>query len=233
MKKLLLIAGTHGNEKIGIEAIKKLKLKGYDKYFDILIGNPKALSLNKRFIDHDLNRAYPGDEYSKLYEKRLAYKNLKIARKYEYIIDIHEADKGCDDFIIVPRKKLSKKFPLDYIDLKTVLFWPNPKGPLSQVLPNSIELEFGSKNRNRQKMIDKCFFIIKKFIESACLNKNIKFAKKEYYFVYGKLLMDEYTNSDNLKDFKKINIHNERFYPLLVCQYKKDGIMCYKMKKME
>lgn len=233
-KQLLLIIATHGNERMGLETVKILEGDSLEKYFDVLIANPKALKRNVRFIDVDLNRSYPGNQTSTLYEQKIAWENLKVAKKYKYIIDIHEASQGTDDFIIAPRQKLPKKFPLEYIDLKKVLLWPDPRGPISQVLGNSIELEFGLKNRDRIKAVNKAVKIIGKFIKNIynpSLTSITK--KKEIYYVYDKLLVSK-NNPINFetRDFSRTKINDDIFYPLLTNQYIEEGIICYKMKKL-
>jgi len=236
MKKILFVVATHGNEKIGIEVETKLKEIGYGKYFDCLVANPKALEKNVRFIDADLNRSYPGKKYSKFYEKRKAFSNLNIAKKYKYVIDFHEASKGKDDFVIVPREKLSKDFPLQYINLEKVLLWPDPKGPMSQVLFNAIELEFGMKDRERENAVLAAFGIAKKFIENIESEKYRSYGldKKEIYCVYGNLRKEEFLGDvESLIDFKETEVNGEIFFPLLVKQYIKYEIVCYKMKKIQ
>lgn len=232
-KEILIIAATHGDEKIGIEVINELKKEKLNNFFDYMIANSKALEINKRYLDKDLNRSYPGKKFSRFYEKRVAYRNLMMAKKYRYVIDIHEASKGKDDFIIVPKENLKINFPLNYIKLNTILLWPDPKGSISQALNNAVELEFGSKNRDRKEMINKAVRIIKNFI--YCINKNEKVEVKEnkkVFFVYG-LLKKEDFNGDmgSVIDFEQIDIDGEKFLPLLVGQYLNLGIVCYKMKK--
>lgn len=232
MKKILLVAATHGNETIGIEAIEKLKNKNLDKYFDVLIGNPKALEKKVRFIDYDLNRAYPGDPNSPIYEKRLANINFETAQNYDYIIDLHSTKAADNDFIIIVNQELQKDFPLKLIDLDTVLFWPEPKGPLSDVLKNTIELEFGLKNRDYYEAVLKMAKILENFILGVNRLEAINFSDKSFYQVYDKLLeKDLKVDIKNLKDFKPIVNNNEQFLPLLVKSYLKEGIVCYKMKK--
>jgi len=244
MKKILIIAATHGNEPLGIEILEKLKSKGLDNFFDTLIGNPKALEQKKEYIDINLNRIYPGKIDSDLYEVKKAAENLKIAKKYDYVIDLHEASKGKNDFIIVPREKLSEKFPLQYIDLDTVLIWPDPKGPLGEVLETCIELEFGMNGRDRNEAIEKGTKIIEEFIELIEKQKNrnrpsprfrtTRTKKQNLYYVFGKLMAENFSGDINtLKDFKLAQINTEKFYPLLVGQYlEREGIVCYKMKKL-
>lgn len=235
-KKILLIVSTHGDEAIGIDAVKKLKDNGLNSFFDCLIANPAALRNNKRYIDKDLNRVYPGEKNSRFYEERIAYKNIRIAKKYRYIIDIHEASKGRDDFIIVPRENISPYFPFKFIDLKRVILWPDPKGPVSQVLKNAIELEFGMKQRKRIEVVAKAVKIIENFIKriSSKERKILLNSKKEIYFTYGKLMKKDLQGGiQDFRDFQKIKVNQEKFYPLLSGQYLKQGIVCYKMKKLE
>lgn len=235
LKKILLIVGTHGNERIGLEVITRLRLLGLDIYFDCLLANPLATIQNKRYIQNDLNRSYPGDINSNIYEKRLAAYNLQIAKKYQYVIDIHEASFGTDNFVIIPKKQVPKKFPLSWIALRHLLLWPDPAGPLSQILPRAIELEFGMKNKNREMIVKRATEIVRTFIDYArgkqkMANPN----KKNVYYVYGKLLKSDYKeNTTTWRDFRTVVVKGEIFLPLLVGQYLNKGIICYKMRKIK
>jgi len=68
--KFIVIGGMHGNEQNGVEAIKNI-LPQLKKVFEpnqgkifFLKGNTKALDLNERFLDKDLNRLWL-DKYIK------------------------------------------------------------------------------------------------------------------------------------------------------------------------
>ena len=237
-KKILIIIATHGDEPIGISVVKNLKKIKLDKYFDCLVANPRALNKNMRFINFDLNRSYPGKKKSLLYEEKKAYKNFKIIKQYQYVIDIHEASQGINNFIIVSRKKISNFFPINFINLNKVLLWPssnNLNGSIGSVLKNAIGLEFGVKNKNRSMVITKASKIIQEFIDIIYFNKiSQNPRKKKIFYVYGKLMKNEFKNkADKLTDFNKIIFNNEEFYPLLVNQYLTKGILCYKMKLIE
>jgi succinylglutamate desuccinylase len=231
-KEILIIAATHGDERIGLEVYGNLSNMGLEKYFDFLIANPLALAEGKRFIDCDLNRSYPGAINSRLYEKRQAALNLALAKKYRYIIDLHEASSGTDDFIIVPRRRLPAADFLKFINLRKVLLWPEPRGPLGDVLPRCVELEFGLKKHARRDIIKKATKTVAAFLLAASDNKKIIPSSKSVYRVYGELRLGQYDGSiAKLKDFKNTKINNETFYPLLVGQYLKNKIVCYKMTK--
>jgi hypothetical protein len=232
-KKILIICCTHGNEKIGYEVVKKLKSEKLDKFFDYLIANPKAVKRNVRFVEADLNRSYPGINNSPIYEKNLAYKNLQIAKKYQYVVDIHEASQGINNFIIIPRKEIPKQLPLNLVNLRTVLLWPNPKGPLGSVLKNTFELEFGMKGKKREIVVGQAQKTVEDFIKRFYAKKPGCLLSKNIYYVYGKLYRKGFPFYERkIKDFKKIKILGESFYPLLTKQYLSENIVCYKMKKM-
>lgn len=89
MYKFLVIGGLHGNEPLGLEVCKKLeKIKITN--IDILYGNKKAIRDNKRFIEQDLNRVFPGSNAS--YEGRRARQIMKICEDYDFVIDFHNTN---------------------------------------------------------------------------------------------------------------------------------------------
>lgn len=213
--------------------IKNLNDKKLSDYFDVLIGNPLALEKNERFIDYDLNRAYPGDPKSDKYELRRAAENLEVAKKYQYIIDIHKAGKGNNNFIIAPRPDLPTKFPLDWLSLDTVLLWPDPQGPLGGILDNCVELEFGIMGRDYQQVVTEATEVVENFILAMEKNQNHSPKEKTVYRVDGTISLTDWEKDRPLpENFQANTFQGEEFYPLLVNQYARLGILCYKMKKI-
>jgi hypothetical protein len=233
--KILIIVGTHGDERIGIDLVKKLRSGSFKNYFDFIIGNPMACILEKRFFEVDLNRVYPGKIKSNLYEEELAYRNIEIGKRYEYIIDIHEASKSKDGFIIVPKSSLPDKKMLNAVLMEKVILWPSTEniktGPITQFI-NGLEIEFGTMGISKQIILEQMEKVVTRFIECIYGINKIKPDDKEIFFVYGKLQSNEMKRKYNLKEFKKIKINNESFFPLLVNQYLKDGVVCYKMRQI-
>ncbi len=95
MKNYLVIGGTHGNEPLGIEVCKRLEKLNLT-YIDILYANKKAIKSNKRFVEEDLNRAFPGAKNGS-YEKKRANRIYEICKKYDYIIDFHNTNCPAND----------------------------------------------------------------------------------------------------------------------------------------
>jgi hypothetical protein len=91
MKKILIIGCIHGNERFGYDLIKYIKSEpDLRSEVDTVIGSPKALHLNRRCIDQDLNRSF-GKDVSGYEEQRSSYLK-KLMSRYDYVLDIHNTN---------------------------------------------------------------------------------------------------------------------------------------------
>lgn len=231
-KDILFIAGVHGNEKIGIRALKKIDKKGINpKRFDWIAANTRALEKNRRFVDADLNRIAPGNAKSKIYEERLAAKILKKAKKYRCVIDIHGSKRNIGIFAIITNQKRKNMQLVSSLPCERVVVWPlekgSQRGPLVNFVPCGAGIECGP--RSSKKTEDKLVKFLESVIKNGCLKNNLK---KEYFLVFGKLVETKSNGflKKYLKEFKKAQVGGEEFYPLLIGRYKKT--ICYKMKKI-
>jgi len=122
---ITIMAGTHGDEICGVKAFKKvipnLKLKKGKIYF--ILGNLKAIKLNQRQYQTNLNRLYKDDSLIDLKTKQtyeykrsreiMPYLNDSIA-----LLDIHSAmDKDSIPFAICekPFFKIAEQLPVKII----------------------------------------------------------------------------------------------------------------------
>ena len=83
--KLLVIGGTHGNERLGIELVKLIEsapLAGVST----LLANPRAIAKGQRFTETDLNRSFGGGTS---YEASRAQDIIEVAPKYDIVLDFH------------------------------------------------------------------------------------------------------------------------------------------------
>jgi len=86
--KILVIGGMHGNETLGLKVVKLFQDNPVLEV-DTLLANEQAIGGNCRFVGQDLNRSFPGDSKSDKYELKRASEILKIARKYDVVLDFH------------------------------------------------------------------------------------------------------------------------------------------------
>jgi aspartoacylase len=110
-----IVGGTHGNELTGIHLIRRWQSNPQEVArpsfsTELLVGNPKATSLNRRFVDQDLNRSFGlgslADTQSAHYEvARAAQINALLGPKgaphVDFIIDLHTSTSNVGAMIIV------------------------------------------------------------------------------------------------------------------------------------
>ena len=110
--KITFIGGTHGDELVGVEVIKKLENYLTDKKvrgeINLLIANPLAVKEGKRFIDQDLNRLFSIDLIDNLKEKKnLNYEQERVTQiapllqNQDFVFDIHSTIKKGKSFVLI------------------------------------------------------------------------------------------------------------------------------------
>ncbi|HBK35068.1 hypothetical protein A2239_03120 [Candidatus Uhrbacteria bacterium RIFOXYA2_FULL_40_9] len=230
---ILFIGGTHGNEPIGVDVLQELEKERSD--FDWMIGNKPALNQKTREFEGNLNRSAPGNAKAKNYASRRASEILTKAQNYRYTIDLHGTAKQTGVFIIITNPT-SKNFQLAaLLKIKRIVVWPtfSPEleGSLSEYVPCGLEIECGPKDSKKIKKTLKKILVdfLSKKNEREKENYQSILKKREIFEVYGSLLK----NSDQvLKEFEKIAIDSEPFFPLLIGSYQESGITCYKMRSI-
>ena len=86
--KILVIGGMHGNEMLGIDLVKSLQESPLEN-IDSVLANEEAIKINKRFVNQDLNRSFPGVESSGIYEQQRPVKLLEMCKDYDIVFDFH------------------------------------------------------------------------------------------------------------------------------------------------
>jgi hypothetical protein len=217
--KLLFLTSTHGDEGFTVPVLKKLSKQFV---FDWKIANYKAYVKNTRFIEADLNRSGPGNPNSKIYEEKRASEIIALGKQYQTVIDLHGTIGATGIFVIITNPnweniELAKKF-----NIKNVVLWPGlkPTGPLTQFIPNSLEIECGPKNllETSQKLEE---------ILEGYLSKKDREIKQKFFIVNGIFTKE---TTDKMEEFTKFTYKNDSFYPLMIGQYPK--IKCYMMQKL-
>ena len=134
---VVLFAGIHGNENSGLFAINEVfnKIKDLELNGTVygISGNLKALEVNKRFIDEDLNRIWTFENLEKL----IRSKDLNTEQKEQlelfdilniiisenpgpfFFIDLHTTSSKTEPFITINdaliNRRFSKLFPIPIV----------------------------------------------------------------------------------------------------------------------
>jgi len=131
---------VHGDEQFGLKLSNKVN--------HILISNPQAVKLNKRFVEEDLNRSF--NKKGNSFEIKLARVLLKKFKGYN-LVDIHTTTADMKEFGIVTKAnnykiKLCKKLGLK----KVVIMGDEVASGHSFIdnVENGISIEIGEKYCN-------------------------------------------------------------------------------------
>lgn len=236
-KKVLFIVATHGDEPIGLLAISKLA-KRMDK-FDWIIGNPRALLQNKRYIDRDLNRSASVTQTDGSYEITRAKEIIVLSKKYRYMIDIHGTKKQTGIFIIITKVSKENLELASRLDIQRIVLWPSfsseLKGSLSENVNCGIEIECGDKDN--PLVIGGLVDVINKFIDKKIETKidwRKVMMKKKTYIMVDSLKIGTDINIDKLREFENVFIGDKQYVPLFINSGYKDRnkIICYLAKEI-
>lgn len=110
--RIVIVGGTHGNEWTGIQVVRHYQSYLREKFpaltIEFILANPEAHTLNRRFKDEDLNRAF---EY--VQEDRKNYENgraREIKTQIEsspcLVLDLHTTTSNMGNTVIVSQYNL-------------------------------------------------------------------------------------------------------------------------------
>ncbi len=73
--EIAVVGGIHGDEPCGIRAVERVlaAAPSVDRPVKLIIANERAAERGERYLDIDLNRAFPGEEAAETHEGRLAH----------------------------------------------------------------------------------------------------------------------------------------------------------------
>lgn len=208
---LSLVCCQHGNEQLGLKIFDALA-KIIHRYpgLQLIIANEEAIKINKRCVEQDLNRSYPGNLNGKL-EARLAYRLLKEVAGSEYVLDVHTtvSDAGFLTPIFGKRSKQTHAV-INALPSKKIVFIRKALVKCSLIgnVTGGVSLEFGKKQFS-QTSID----ITLKLIEDLYRGKSHPKKIREIFYIKG-IIPASLPLPKNAKNFIKVSGKN--LYPVLL-----------------
>lgn len=141
--KILVVGGTHGDERTGVDVVSLLKRNPVVDV-DTLIANPRATKQCRRFVETDLNRSF-GVQNPRSYEEKLALRLAKILKQYDLIVEFHNTVSRTTCAILTnPEPTMRQLRTVVHLGLDRVVIMPTGHSLSGQNPSNAVSLEIST-----------------------------------------------------------------------------------------
>ena len=175
----------HGDEPFGLQIIDRYKNRT-DQFpgLQLIIANEDAIQQNKRYIETDLNRSFPG-RIGGSFEERLAVSLLETVRSSRFVLDIHNTTSDIHMTPIITNMSRDTKQILNLCSSKEIAYIQPPLSIKSFIgqLNGGVSLEFGFDYANSIEAMNE----IDRIIQLLLLEKSQGFIEREIYFIDGSI----------------------------------------------
>lgn len=195
--KVTLVCCVHGNEKFG-KTVFDYFLARLDKYagLTLVLANEEAMKLNKRYIDTDLNRSFPGVVTSSKHEENLAAQIKQTIDPKSIIIDIHTTITRLKAICLVTNLSSQNMEVLNSIAYKEVAHMKQGFGSLISQYDRAVSLEYNREYAKKPVVLK----TIEEFLQQLLGMQKGKYTDKVVYESIGKLPINVHIPK-NPKDF--------------------------------
>jgi predicted deacylase len=148
LPRVAVVGGIHGDEPAGERIVERLadtlESEAVRGTVQLIVANEPALAAGTRFTDTDLNRAFPGDDHSELYEAALAARLVQLLQGADAVLALHTSHSAPPPFAIFSRltdsvRRTVSGLPVDYaLDSGSLR-----STTLDSVVPHTVSLEAG------------------------------------------------------------------------------------------
>lgn len=119
--EVAVVAGIHGDEPCGVRAVERLLAEEpeVERAVKLIVANEEALEAERRFLETDLNRAFPGDPDADSHEDRLAH---DLAREIEgcTVLALHSTQSYAEPITVIDTvdeiaRAVAPRLPVDVL----------------------------------------------------------------------------------------------------------------------
>lgn len=161
-----VVGSIHGDEPCGARAIERFVAEDPDveRPVKLIVANEEALAADERYLDDDLNRAFPGDPNAESHERRLAH-DLGREVRGTTAFSIHSTQSYAEPFAIVDAvdaisRSILPRLPVD-VGVETNHF---AEGRLIEHA-HTIEVEAGLQKSD--EAADNAYWLIRAFLTAT------------------------------------------------------------------
>ena len=119
---IAIVGAIHGDEPCGSRAIERLVQEppAVDRPVKLIVANERALRRNLRYIDTDLNRAFPGDPHAQAHEAGLAH-SLLAELEGTTVLSLHSTQSYAGAFALCGRREPSLDSTIPYLSVDALV----------------------------------------------------------------------------------------------------------------
>lgn len=131
--EIAIVGGIHGDEPAGRDAIERVLEQDYryDRPVVFVVANEEALAAGERYIDTDLNRAFPGDATSTEHEELLAAEIMDVVGDAT-VLDVHTTHSTDEPFAGVKRFDAGSMERIQATGVSRAVCFPESVGALAE-----------------------------------------------------------------------------------------------------
>lgn len=182
--KLTIICCLHGDEVFGIKVFNFFR-KNIKKYprLKLILANEPAIRAKRRFLDEDINRAFPGAKNGSR-ERRLARKTMKAIGRTEHLLDIHTTTSKIKMAPIAASLSKNVQNIINLSSSREVVSMSRAIAQNSLIgqLPSlGVSLEFNERYARKSAALKEVEHIVRGLLDS----RKMKPKKRTVYFVSG------------------------------------------------
>lgn len=145
--EVAIVGGIHGDEPCGAVAVEALleAEPSVERPVKLIVANERALDRDVRYVDEDLNRAFPGSPDAETHEGQLAHELLGEIRGCE-ILSLHSTQSHPKPFALVEELDGYGRSVCPYLSVEALVETAGYSGGRLISYPNVIELECGTQS---------------------------------------------------------------------------------------
>jgi succinylglutamate desuccinylase len=142
--EIAIVGGIHGDEPCGPVAVEDLieSAPEVDRPVKLIVANEKALARGVRYVEEDLNRAFPGAPDADTYEGRLAHELLNEIRGCD-VLSLHSTQSYPKPFALVDELDGHDRAVCQNLSVEALVETADYSGGRLIAYPGVIEIECG------------------------------------------------------------------------------------------
>lgn len=146
--RVAIVGGIHGDEPAGVRVVERLAetpvVRKADGTVQLVIANERAVERGERYTETDLNRAFPGDDTSDVYEAALAARLVEVLSGADAVLALHTSHSAPPPFAIYSQLTDSIRRTVTGLPVEYAVDSSDLRGTtLDSVLPHTVSIEAG------------------------------------------------------------------------------------------